>query len=145
MEVIKELGRPKEYAPIVVGATVGLVGMNYVVNQAKSWIATAYPGNDWAVYAALGGVTVASIGLYLASRKPRAGDFVGETVYAASIAATAVGVFSILAKGFSWTPITVGQVGATRGIARPVTVVRKETTPTFQRAAPVSAGGTPKF
>ncbi len=147
MEVIKELGKPKEYAPIIVGSTVGLVGMNYLVGQVKSWLGTQYPGNDWAVYLGLAGVTVAAVGLYLASRKPRAGDFVGETVYAASISAIAVGAFSLLAKGLAWTPITVGQIGATKAVTRPVTVVRKEpTTPTFAQPAQTAASiTTPRF
>lgn len=133
MDILKGLGKPKEYAPIIVGATIGLVGMQYLMTQAKSWIDTVYPAQDWALWALYIGVTVAAIGVYVASRK--GSDWSSRAINASSISAIAVGGFSILAKGLQWTPISIGRVGAVRSAARPVTVVRRETTPTYAHAA----------
>lgn len=135
MDVLKGLGKPREYAPIVVGATVGLVGMAYVMDQAKAWIGTMYPGQDWALWALYIGVCVVAVGVYMGSAKGT--DWTSKAISSSAVAAIAVGGFSVLAKALAWQPITVGRMGAVRRPARPVNVVR-QTTPTYAQAAPAT-------
>jgi len=127
--------KAKDYVPMVIGATTGLVAMAYVVDQGKAWIPQVVldpQQQTWALWGLYVGVTVAAVVVWTATRK--GADWATRATNAASIAAMAVGGFSILAKGLQWSPITVGRLGAVRGAARPVTVVRRESTPTYAAA-----------
>lgn len=143
MDIVKTLVQTKNYAPVVIGATVGLVGASYVMDQAKAWMATAYPGNDWATWGLYLGITVAAVAVYVAAHRGK--DWASQATAAGSVAAMAVGGFSVLAKALQWTPITVGRIGAVRGVgARPMNVVRREVTPTYA-AAPAMGDVTSRF
>ena len=137
MELIKEIMKPQDYAPVVIGATAGLVGGSYIDQQAKSWVAALAPGNDWADIGARIGLAVGAIAVYLATDKTNKNAF--ETgINSAAVSATAVMAFSLVAKVLGWTSMTIGRAGPVRAMGRQ-NVVRKDQIPTFSQATPVGA------
>lgn len=136
VEIVKELGKPRNYLPVVVGVTAGIVGGQFVIEQVKGYVASQFPGNDTIDMVARLGVTVAAVAVYLATSKGKA-DFTSVTINTAAIGAIGVGAYSFIAKLLQWQPIAIGRVRAGRTAVRPVTVVRKEQTPIY-RAAPAA-------
>ena len=132
MELLNELKDVKGYAPVIVGATAGLVGIGYVDQQIKSWVGAVAPGNDMIDLAARGGLTVAMIAMYLATEKAQGNVMMNDALNAFAISGSAVAAFSLVAKLLGWTSMTIGRAGPVRA-GRPVNVVRKETLPTYSQ------------
>lgn len=149
VEIVNQLKKPATYIPVVAGATAGIIGMQYVIDQSKVWVAQMAPGNDLADTAVKAGLTVGAVAVYLMFARGTTNMW-NQALQSAGVAASGVAGFSLIAKLLAWNPMTIGRIGATVP-TRPVTIVRKETTPVYRTgptATPLyhsSPGEVPSF
>ena len=138
-KALQKLSEPQKYGPTLVGGVAGVFGGVYALDYLKNWVASAAPDNDAADWLAKGAFTAVAVMGMLTITPKRAGDVMGVIAQSVCFGAAVTGGIVMLIKALGWTPLTIGRVGATGGIARTRVKVVQKPTPTYSNAPVVNS------